>query len=256
MLVLVLTLSYSVYLKEFRYREDVHYSIEIDSNACCSIDYDDNEYLYESYEDFLSNPPEYDGRRTVKINHNIPFYSDEDKKMSEPYIYYSELDDLKRSGCAHGLLNGGMLKTAPRTEDLSVIKPSGFMQVNVKDKYNVTFTYKDTYSYYLYQRCHILAYSLGGEEVDERDIFTGTFSLNMEMQTYEKAVSSFLRSYQLDSVIYRVTPVYRDDNLLASGVLMEGYSKNHYLSFCVYIHNVEDNFKLNYKNGKATYTPE
>ena len=251
----IILIVLGVYQKEFLYKEHVTYKYEVDILNCCTITNEEG-LKYSSYEELLDNPPEFNGEKIVTINNNIPFFDDELKKNKDIYIELSELDELGRSHAAIGSLDVNILNTEYRTEDLSTVKPSGFVQVNVKDKYNVSFIYGDKEYYHLYQRCHILAYSLGGPEVDERDIFTGTFSTNMAMQTYEKAVMTFLYSYKNSSVLYRVTPVFKGNDLVASGVLMEGYSRNHYLSFCVYIFNNEDKFEINYANGKSSYRPE
>lgn len=250
----IIAVIFSIYTIEFQYKDPTVYDYSETINNCCTINYDEESLEYSSMEELLENIPEDSGSKYIIINYNIPFFDNEDKKLKEPFIELSELDVFNRSGTAFGLLNRSLLPENERSEDLSVIKPSGFMQVNVKEKYNVSFMNEGKEYYYLYQRCHLIAYSLGGPEVDERDIFTGTFSTNMSMQTYEKAVSSFLYRYPNDNVLYRVTPVYKNNNLLCSGVLMEGYSKNHNLSFCVYIFNNEENFRLNYSNGASFYT--
>ena len=56
-------------------------------------------------------------------------------------------------------------------------------------------------------------------------------------------------------VMYRVTPIYTEDNLLADGVLMEGYSvedQGEGITFCVYAYNVQPGVDIDYQTGNSS----
>lgn len=114
---------------------------------------------------------------------------------------------------------------------------------------------------YLYNRCHLIGYQLAGENANEQNLITGTRYLNVEgMLPFENQVADYVNGTK-NHVLYRVTPVFDGDNLLASGVLMEAYSvedDGKGISFCVFAYNVQPGVNINYANGEseAVATPE
>ena len=129
--------------------------------------------------------------------------------------------------------------------EIGMIKPSGWHQAKYAGIVNSTPPY-------LYNRCHLIGFQLAGENANERNLITGTRYLNVEgMLPFENRVADYIKS-KGNHVLYRVTPKFDGDNLLASGVLMEASSvedKGKGLSFCVFCYNVQPGVKINYKDG-------
>ena len=111
---------------------------------------------------------------------------------------------------------------------------------------------------YLYNRCHLLGYQLTGENANEENLITGTRYLNIEgMLPFENMVADYVQETN-NHVLYRVTPIFEESNLLASGVLMEGYSVedgSEDILFCVYAYNVQPGVTIDYATGTATSPP-
>jgi len=134
-------------------------------------------------------------------------------------------------------------------DNYSEISPSGFKQ----KKYNTNIVPGG----YLYHRCHLIAWKLGGIDVDERNLMTGTQSFNVKgMKQFEDKVYNYLKENQKNHVLYRVTPYFAEDNELASGVNIEAYSMedNGKIQFNVYIYNVQDGIDINYATGQSKLT--
>lgn len=125
------------------------------------------------------------------------------------------------------------------------VKPTGWHTV----KYNGIVD-----GNYLYNRCHLIAYCLTAENANKKNLITGTRYLNIEgMLPYETMVANYVDRTG-NHVLYRVTPVFKGDNLLASGVIMEGYSvedKGKGIKFCVYAYNVQPDIKIDYETGDS-----
>ncbi len=131
-------------------------------------------------------------------------------------------------------------------DDYSSITPIGFKQ----KKYDATIIPGG----YLYHRCHLIAWKLGGIDVDKRNLMTGTQSFNVDgMKTFEDKVYSYLKENQRNHVLYRVTPYFEDNNQLANGVNIEAYSieDNGKLQFNVYVYNAQDGIVINYATGES-----
>ena len=150
-----------------------------------------------------------------------------------------------------------MFNEGVRKEDLSQVTPSGWHQVNTKEQFGVSLKYNDTTTDYLFARSHLIAWSLGGSELDPRGIITATAECNLTMQEIENAVHEFLSNARTDHVLYRVTPVYKSDSdLLPYGVLMEGYAvenKGLFISYNMFIFNAQTELygvaEIDYKTG-------
>ena len=189
--------------------------------------------------------PEYSGKIVIDINNNEPFFEKKDMK-TEDFEYYSQLDELGRGQVAFA--NICMLTMPPKgtkRESLSY-KPSGWNQV----------LYGKNNSEHLYERCHLIAWQLGNENNNKKNLITGTSQMNAAMIEYENQVANWIKQKNSQKkdyhVLYRVTPIYKDKNLLATGVEIEAKSvEENGISFNKFIYNVQDNFKIDYKTGKA-----
>lgn len=188
--------------------------------------------------------PEYSGNPYYILNDNIPCFSDADKSRTDAFEYYSPLDSLNRCGQAYANLCRQLRPDSERGE-IGQIKPSGWHTV----KYNGLID-----GNYLYNRCHLIAYQLAGENANEKNLITGTRYLNTcGMQYFETLVGNYIDRTQ-NHVLYRVTPVYEGDNLVASGVQMEGWSVEdggRGICYNVYCYNVQPGIIIDYASGES-----
>jgi DNA-entry nuclease len=189
--------------------------------------------------------PEYSGQAYAVINNNVPYFEDEDKQ-TQSFERYSDLDSLGRCGVAYANVSRELMPTEERGE-IGNIKPSGWKQA----KYEGLV---DANPPYLYNRCHLIAYCLTAENANEKNLITGTRYMNVTgMLPFEEKVAKYLDTYD-NHVLYRVTPIFEGNNLVASGVLMEAYSvedEGKGICFCVYCYNVQPGVKINYKTGES-----
>lgn len=136
-----------------------------------------------------------------------------------------------------------------KKDDYSSIMPTGFKQ----QRYDTSIIPGG----YLYHRCHLIAWKIGGIDVDERNIMTGTQSFNVKgMKPFEDEVYNYLRENKKNHVLYRVTPYFKENNKLASGVNIEAYSieDKGKLKFNVYVYNVQEGIDIDYTTGKNKLT--
>lgn len=186
--------------------------------------------------------PEYSGKKYAVINNNIPFFGNNDltKKCFENY---SELDELGRCGVAYACVGKDIMPTESRGE-IGSVRPTGWHTVK----------YDCIADRYLYNRCHLIAYELTGENANEKNLITGTRFFNVEgMLPFENKVASYVRKTG-NHVMYRVTPIFADENLVADGVLMEAYSvedNGKGIAFCVFCYNVQPGVKIDYRDGSS-----
>lgn len=188
--------------------------------------------------------PEYSGTLAVVLNDNRPFFLDEPDEMYETtvsYEYYYPLDELGRCTRAEANLGIDLMPTESRG-DISNVKPSGW--------WNKPYDFVD--GGYLYNRCHLIAFMLAGENDNEKNLITGTRYLNTAgMLPYEDMVHDYIIDTN-NHVLYRVSALYEGDNLVADGVLMEAYSVEDHgkgVQFCVVIYNVQPLVEINYLTG-------
>ena len=178
----------------------------------------------------LDDIPEYSGEPYVEINGNEPDFPD-DGSGEESFETYSELDSLGRCGVAYASVGADLMPTGER-ESISQVKPTGWQTVK----------YEHVDGKYLYNRCHLIGYQLSGENANERNLITGTRYMNVEgMLPFENMVADYVKETDCH-VLYRVTPVFEGDNLLANGVQMEAYSvedEGESISFNVFVYNVQ-----------------
>ena len=197
-----------------------------------------------SYE--LKDIPEYEKDPYVYINKNTPEFSEEEKNTTEPFEKYSELDSLGRCGVAYAnICKEIMPAEREKRGDISSVKPSGWKQ----KKYNGEF---------LYNRCHLIGYQLAAENANEKNLITGTRYFNVTgMLDFENKVAEYIKTKANNNnhVLYRVTPYFEGNNLLAKGVQMEAYSvedKGEGVSFNVFVYNVQPGITINYKTGESS----
>ena len=190
------------------------------------------------------NIPEYSDKAFVELNNNIPEFTEEEKKCTDAFENYSELDSKGRCGVAFANLCKELMPTGERGE-IGDVRPSGWHTVKYPD------VIEDNY---LYNRSHLIAFSLAGENANEKNLITGTRYLNQEtMQIFELKVLDYLRATD-NHVLYRVTPVFKADNLLADGVQMEAWSvedEGKGICFNVFCYNVQPGIEIDYSTGDS-----
>ena len=189
----------------------------------------------------IEDVPKYRGIPYVEINDNKPSFSDKDKDRVEEY---SKLDKLGRCGPAFANVGKELMPTSPR-ESIRDVRPSGWHTV----KYDGIIEDR-----YLYNRCHLIAFMLAGENANERNLITGTRYFNVEgMLPFENQVADYVKSTG-NHVLYRVRPIFKGDDLVARGVQMEAKSVEDGgkgVSFNVYCYNIQPGIRINYKDGSS-----
>lgn len=185
----------------------------------------------------------YSGYAYVEVNGNTPYFTSSELKTTS-FELYSDLDSLHRCGTAYACIGQDLMPTAERGS-IGSVKPSGWHTV----RYNGVVD-----GNYLYNRCHLIGFQLSGENANERNLITGTRYMNIEgMLPFENIVADYVQETD-NHVMYRVTPVFEGSNLLASGVLMEGFSvedKGGGICFCVYAYNVQPGVTIDYATGES-----
>ncbi len=192
----------------------------------------------------LSDIPAYAGYASITLHNNIPYFTDEEKENITSFETYSDLDSLGRCGVAYANLSRELQPTEERGA-IGSVHPSGWHTVNYHDLIDGN---------YLYNRCHLIAFQLAGENANEKNLITGTRYLNVVgMLPYENEVADYLNENDAH-VLYRVTPIFEGDNLVADGVLMEAYSVEDQgagVQFCVYCYNVQPGIGIDYATGES-----
>lgn len=181
----------------------------------------------------------YSGKDVITVNNNEPSFSKSDLSTNQgAWQRYGELDNKNRVTAANALLNQKLMPKAQR-EPLHV-NPTGWHNKRIAGGW-------------LYNRCHLIGYQLTGQNNNLKNLMTGTRQLNdPDMLRYEDQVANYLKESPHNYVRYRVTPIFRGQELLARGVEMEGQSTNsNSVHFNVYIFNVADGVKLNYADGTS-----
>ena len=184
--------------------------------------------------------PEYSGQIYVTINNNMPYF-EESEYTTKAFEEYSELDNLGRCGVAYANICKEILPTEERG-DISEVKPTGWVQAKYEGEY-------------LYNRCHLIGHQLAGEDANELNLITGTRYFNVSgMLPFENQVAEYIENNIDNHVLYRVTPVFEGDNLLAKGVEIEAYSiedKGLGVCFNVFVYNVQPGISIDYKTGES-----
>jgi len=191
-----------------------------------------------TYEDI----PAYTGEAYVSVNDSVPFFTD-DEKNTNVFETYSKLDSLGRCGVAYANICKELMPTDDR-EDIGNVTPSGWKQVK----------YDFISGKYLYNRCHLIGFQLAGENANPLNLITGTRYLNIDgMLPFENLVDDYVDETN-NHVLYRVTPIFKGNELVCRGVLMEGFSvedNGESICFCVFAYNVEPGVIINYADGSS-----
>lgn len=199
-------------------------------------------FISTAYKVNLNSIPAFSGKPFISINNNIPGLSPADR-TSTYFEKYSSLDSLGRCGVAFACLGKETMPTGDRG-DISSIKPSGWHSVE----------YDCIDGGYLYNRCHLIGFQLSAENANERNLITGTRFLNVDgMLPFENMVADYIDETG-NHVLYRVTPIFKDNELVARGVQMEAYSvedKGEGICFNVYCYNNQPGITINYQNGSS-----
>lgn len=195
----------------------------------------------------VADVPAYSGEPYTAVNNNEPYFTS-DNLTTEAFENYSELDALGRCGVAYANV---CLETMPTEKrgSISEVKPTGWHSVK----------YDNVDGKSLYNRCHLIGYQLTAENANQQNLITGTRYLNVDgMLPFENMVADYVKETD-NHVLYRVTPIFTGDNLVADGVLMEGYSvedEGDGICFCVYAYNVQPGITIDYATGDSWLSSE
>lgn len=183
--------------------------------------------------------PEYSKDKYVILNNNNPYF---DNYTTEEFAIYGPLDSLGRCTYAYANISRYTMPNRKR-ESIGMIRPSGWRI----SKYDFID------GKYLYNRCHLIGYQLTGENVNEKNLITCTREMNTGvMLEYENKVANYVKKTN-NHVMYRVTPIFEDNNLVAKGVMMEGYSVEDSgvgIKFNIFVYNIQEGVKIDYSNGE------
>lgn len=191
----------------------------------------------------LENIPEFSGSPYVTVNGNKPYF-EASEITATSFERYSPLDSLGRCGVAVSSVGRDLMPTDPREGSLSSVTPSGW----------VNKSYDIVDGGYLYNRAHLIGWQLTAETTNKQNLITGTRFMNVKgMLPFENMVADYVKETG-NHVMYRITPIFAGNNLVASGVLMEAYSvedSGDGIEFCVYIYNNQPGIRINYATGES-----
>ena len=178
----------------------------------------------------LSDVPAYSGKAYTSVNGNVPYFATAELTTTS-FETYSDLDTLGRCGVTYACIGQDLMPTEERGS-IGMVKPTGWHTVRYDGLVDGN---------YLYNRCHLIGYQLTGENANTKNLITGTRYLSIEgMLPFENMVADYIQETS-NHVLYRVTPIFEGNNLVANGVLMEGYSvedKGTGISYCVFAYNL------------------
>ena len=192
----------------------------------------------------LEDLPAFDGQPFAVVNGNQPSFTQE-----EPVSYemYGDLDELGRCTVAESCIGQDLMPTEKR-ESISSVRPTGWVQN--------TYDFVDGKS--LYNRCHLIGFQLTGENANERNLITGTRYMNVDgMLPFENMVADYIHETG-NHVLYRVTPIFEGEDLVAQGVLMEAWSvedEGGGVCFSVFCYNVQPGVEIDYTTGENWESP-
>jgi DNA-entry nuclease len=195
---------------------------------------------------FLSELPPFDSSPFVTVNGNEPFFT-KAEITAKAFETYAPLDHLNRCGTTLACIGREIMPTEERGA-IGQVKPSGWQ----------TAKYDSVDGKYLYNRCHLIGFQLTGENANERNLVTGTRYLNVEgMLPFENMVADYVKESG-NHVMYRVTPVFKENELVCRGVLMEAFSVEDGgdgIRFCVWCYNVQPGVEIDYADGSSRLRP-
>ncbi len=190
----------------------------------------------------LKNIPAFNKNPYVTVNGNKPYFKKSDL-TTRAFEHYSKLDALGRCGAAYANVCRELMPTEPRG-GIGQVKPSGWQIAK----------YDFVDGKYLYNRCHLIGFQLSGENANPGNLITGTRYLNVEgMLPFENLTADYVKETN-SHVLYRVTPIFKGNNLVASGVLMEAESvedRGEGVEFCVYCYNNQPGVTIDYATGAS-----
>lgn len=186
--------------------------------------------------------PAYSGQPYVELDGNDPDFTEQELTEAS-FEEYSQLDQLGRCGTAVACVGQDLMPQEDRG-DISEVKPTGWHSVR----------YENVEGGSLYNRCHLIGYQLTAENANQENLITGTRYMNVEgMLPFENEVADYVKETD-GHVMYRVTPVYEGDNLVASGVQMEAESvedAGRSVSYNVFVYNVQPGIEIDYATGES-----
>ena len=195
----------------------------------------------DNYGNYNVDVPAFGSEPYYVINENKPYF-DQAEMSTSSFEYYSDLDELGRCGTCYACIGQDIMPTEKRGE-IGQIKPTGWQ----------TAKYDFVDGKYLYNRCHLIGFQLAGENANEKNLITGTRYLNVVgMLPFENQVADYVKSTG-NHVMYRVAPVFNGNELVARGVVMEGYSvedNGQGVCFNVYCYNVQPGVEIDYATGE------
>lgn len=190
----------------------------------------------------LNEIPAFSSSPYVEFNGNVPLFTDEDM-TTESYEKYADLDYLGRCGETMACIGRDLMPTEDR-ESISSVYPSGWV--------NKEYDFVD--GKYLYNRCHLIGFQLTGENANKENLITGTRYMNVDgMLPFENMVADYIKDTG-NHVLYRVTPIFQGNELVARGVLMEAKSvedNGKGIEFCVYVYNNQPGVEIDYLTGES-----
>ena len=194
------------------------------------------------YSESVQQIPEFSGEPYVVLNHNQPEFT-EKELVTDSYEFYSQLDALNRCGYTMACVGRDLMPTEERGS-IGQVKPTGWQTVK----------YDFVDGKYLYNRCHLIGFQLTGENANECNLITGTRYMNVEgMLPFENMVADYVKETG-NHVIYRVTPVFQESELVARGVQMEAWSvedNGEGICYNVYVYNNQPGVIINYADGTS-----
>lgn len=190
----------------------------------------------------LKEVTKFSGEPFVSVNGNVPEFRDEDLQK-ESFESYSELDEMGRCGQAYANVGIETMPTEKRGS-IGQVKPTGWQTVK----------YDNVDGKYLYNRCHLIGFQLTAENANEKNLITGTRYMNVDgMLPFENMVADYIKETK-NHVLYRVTPIFKDKELVARGVQMEAKSvedQGEGIEFNVFVYNNQPDIKIDYETGKS-----
>lgn len=190
--------------------------------------------------------PEFTNSPYTIINENKPNFDEKD--YNREFEEYANLDSLGRCGVAYAnITRKTMPQDGVQRESISSVYPSGWKNKEYKGLIDGD---------YIYNRCHLIGWQLGAENDNKLNLITGTRYFNVQgMLPFENIIADYLHEKvnKNNHVLYRVTPIYEGNNLVASGVQMEAYSvedNGEGVCFNVYVYNVQPGFIIDYSTGE------
>lgn len=199
----------------------------------------------KTVEPVLEKIPDFSGEPYITLNNNVPLFSKKER-TTKVFERYSELDSLGRCGVAYANICKKLMPTEQR-KAIGPVKPSGWH----------TIKYDCVDGKYLYNRCHLIGFQLAGENANEKNLITGTRYLNVDgMLPFENEVADYVKETN-HHVLYRVTPYFEGDDLVAKGVQMEAYSvedKGKGVCFHVFVYNSQPGVTIDYATGDSHLT--